>query len=79
MSMTARESLRQLCSDYFHGMMSTDAYRQRRASLLDEAILPHAVPMEADTEHAPTRATAHGDAGRTRCRAFTGEYVSAAP
>jgi formylglycine-generating enzyme required for sulfatase activity len=38
MAPTARESLRELCGDHFHGLISTEAYRQRRAALLDEVI-----------------------------------------
>ncbi len=39
MTAQAQEELRQLCSDYFHGLVAREAYRERRAALLDAAIL----------------------------------------
>ena len=82
--MAIRESaqLRQLVSDYYHGLITAESYREQRASLLDN--IGSAAGIEADVtkprarsdtparEHAPTVAAA-APAGRTS--AGSGKWI----
>jgi hypothetical protein len=48
--LTLRQSLRELCDDYFHGLVSVDLYRQRRRALLDQASFAPELIREADDD-----------------------------
>jgi len=51
----ARESLRELCSDYFHGLIPADAYRRRRGVLLDGVVLGSQAVAQDDEERTQPR------------------------
>ena len=54
--LTPRDTLRELCSDYFHGLIPTEAYRRRRAALLDSVVLgTPAPPLEESRSETATR------------------------
>jgi hypothetical protein len=57
MATTARESLRELCSDYFYGLIPADAYRRRRAVLLDDIVLGSKQPAEDEEERTQPQPT----------------------
>jgi formylglycine-generating enzyme required for sulfatase activity len=62
--MAERDALRELCSDHFHGLITTEAYRQRRGELLNAAILGQTTRLEEDDQSTQTfpRASSVGDA-----------------
>lgn len=76
MSKAASEELHRLCSDYYHGLLPRDLYRQRRAAIVDAAVAgeefgcveptkPSAVrPGPSAPESMPESVAVHQDMGR---------------
>jgi hypothetical protein len=69
LAVTARESLRELCADHFHGLISTEAYRLRRTALLDEVISGN--DSHVSSERTQPRPDATSPTIRTNTRATT--------